>query len=106
MAEISLTLKKWRLWDSSTRALGADHFGVYSNMRPVEVAAGLLFHEGKLLITQRAAGVHLGGLWEFPGGKRETDESFEDCLRREFSEELGLDVEVQELIQTVVHSYA
>ena len=71
----------------------------------VEVAAGLIFHAGKLLITQRPAGGHLAGLWEFPGGKREPDESFEQCLRRELKEELGIEVEVGELLDSITHDY-
>ena len=71
----------------------------------IEVAAGLIFRSGKLLITQRHAGSHLGGLWEFPGGKREPGETFEQCLRRELREELGCDVEVLELIESITHDY-
>jgi len=71
----------------------------------VEVAAGLIFNKGRLLITQRNKFDHLGGLWEFPGGKRESGETFEECLRRELREELGIDVEVGELIETISHKY-
>jgi mutator protein MutT len=71
----------------------------------IEVSAGLVFRDGKLLITQRHADAHLGGLWEFPGGKRECDESFELCLARELREELGIEVTVGELIETVEHDY-
>jgi len=71
----------------------------------IEVAAGLIFHEGKLLITQRRPHDHLGGLWEFPGGKREPTETFQQCLRRELKEELGIDVEVGELFDQITHSY-
>jgi 8-oxo-dGTP diphosphatase len=71
----------------------------------VEVAAGLVFRDGKLLITQRHADDHLGGLWEFPGGKRESGESFEQCLRREIMEELGCEVEVGERIDSINHDY-
>lgn len=71
----------------------------------LEVAAGLIFRNGLLLVTQRRAGGHLGGLWEFPGGKRLPHESFEECLRRELMEELGVDVEVGELLETVRHTY-
>ncbi len=74
-------------------------------MPPIDVSAGLVFREGKLLITQRHAEAHLGGLWEFPGGKRESDESFEQCLIRELREELGIEVEVGELIQSLTHAY-
>jgi 8-oxo-dGTP diphosphatase len=73
--------------------------------RVIEVAAGLIFRDGKLLITQRHAEAHLGGLWEFPGGKREAGETFEDCLRRELREELGCEVAVGELMESLVHAY-
>jgi 8-oxo-dGTP diphosphatase len=72
---------------------------------PVDVAAGLVFRDGKLLITQRMPDAHLASLWEFPGGKRESGESFEQCLRRELAEELGIEVEVHELVQELTHHY-
>ena len=71
----------------------------------IEVAAGLIFRAGKLLITQRHSYAHLGGLWEFPGGKREPGETYEHCLRRELKEELAIEVEVGELYQEVLHAY-
>ena len=71
----------------------------------VEVAAGLVFHAGKLLIAQRYKEAHVGGLWEFPGGKRECDESFEQCLARELKEELGIDVAVHDLVDSITHEY-
>ena len=72
----------------------------------IEVSAALIFHKGKLLITQRPADAHLGGLWEFPGGKREPDETFEQCLVREIREELGIEVEVGGLFEEISHTYA
>lgn len=74
-------------------------------MKRIEVAAGLVFHHGKLLITQRRPDAHLGGLWEFPGGKREPGETFATCLRRELQEELGIDVAVGELLEEIAHDY-
>lgn len=71
----------------------------------IDVSAGLVFRDRKLLITQRHTDAHLGGLWEFPGGKRECDENFETCLARELREELGIEVVVRELIETVEHDY-
>jgi len=71
----------------------------------VEVSAGVVFRDGRVLITQRRAGDHLGGLWEFPGGKRHPGESYEDCLRRELMEELGIEVEVGERFAAVTHDY-
>jgi mutator protein MutT len=71
----------------------------------IDVSAGLVFRTGKLLITQRHADAHLGGLWEFPGGKRESHETFEQCLLRELREELGIEVEVGEVIESLTHTY-
>jgi 8-oxo-dGTP diphosphatase len=71
----------------------------------VEVSAALIFRDGKLLITQRHAKAHLGGLWEFPGGKREAGETFEECLVREIREELGVEISVGELFEEISHAY-
>ena len=73
---------------------------------PLAVAAALVFHGGKLLITQRYADAHLGGLWEFPGGKLEPGETFEAGLVRELREELGIEVAVGKLLEDVTHQYA
>ena len=73
--------------------------------RPIDVSAALIFHDGQLLITQRQSGSHLGGLWEFPGGKREAQETFEECLVREIREELGMEIAVGELFEEVTHAY-
>src|SRR6516162_7524075 len=71
----------------------------------IEVSAALIFRDRKLLITQRHHDSHLGGLWEFPGGKREPDETFEACLVREIREELGVEIFVGELFEEVAHDY-
>jgi mutator protein MutT len=76
------------------------------NHKSIEVSAALIFQHGKLLITQRHADAHLGGLWEFPGGKREPDETFEQCLVRELREELGIEIEVGGLFEEISHAYA
>ncbi len=73
--------------------------------RSIEVAAGLVFRDGRLLITQRRGDDHLGGLWEFPGGKRERKETWDGCLRRELKEELGIEVEVCELFGSITYAY-
>ena len=62
------------------------HSLLNAEMKTIEVSAGLVFRANKLLITQRHADAHLGGLWEFPGGKREPGETFELCLVRELRE--------------------
>ena len=74
--------------------------------KPIEVAAGLVFRDGKLLITKRPEGSHLAGLWEFPGGKRETNETIERCLHRELKEELGIEVALGQALESVTHKYS
>jgi mutator protein MutT len=71
----------------------------------IEVAAALVFRAGKLLIAQRYADSHQGGLWEFPGGKREPDETFEQCLARELREELGIAVSVLDRVESLTYAY-
>lgn len=75
------------------------------NPKRIEVSAALIFRDGKLLITQRHAKSHLGELWEFPGGKREANETFEQCLVREIREELGVEIAVGELFEQISHDY-
>lgn len=75
------------------------------NPKFIKVSAALIFRAGKLLITQRHAKSHLGGLWEFPGGKCEPGESFEQCLVREIREELGVTISVGELFEEIAHDY-
>ncbi len=61
--------------------------------------------DGRYLITKRKAGVHLEGLWEFPGGKREGGESLEECLHRELREECGIEVKGFKLVEVIRHAY-
>ncbi len=90
---------------SSDGDFGTNRTSEFRTPPLVEVAAGLIFRGGKLLITQRYSGAHLGGLWEFPGGKRKPNESFEACLCRELREELGIKVAVEGLFESVTHAY-
>ena len=78
---------------------------VVRNPQCIEVSTALIFRAGKLLIAQRPEKSHLGGLWEFPGGKREAGENFEQCLVREIREELGVEIAVGELFEEVAHDY-
>lgn len=93
-------MKNRRAGDAAT-----PHASSFMSRTSIDVAAGLVFRGGKLLITQRRPDDYLGGLWEFPGGKLESGESFEDCLRRELREELGIEVEIGELLDSVMHAY-
>lgn len=71
----------------------------------IQVAAALIWEDGKLLLAQRLPGSHLGGFWEFPGGKQEPGESLPQCLEREVEEELGLKIRAVEPLLTVEHAY-
>ena len=71
----------------------------------VEVVAAVIERGGKILIARRRADAHLGGLWEFPGGKPEPGESLEAALRREIAEELEASATVGEEIETIDWSY-
>jgi mutator protein MutT len=74
-------------------------------MTVIDVAAGLVFRDGLLLITQRPEGSHLAGLWEFPGGKLHPGEDWETALRRELIEELGFEASVGLVYEEVIHPY-
>ncbi len=71
-----------------------------------QVAAGLIYKGNELLIAQRPMDGMLGGLWEFPGGKREEGESLAECLVREIREELGIEIEIDEYLTSVDHAYS
>jgi 8-oxo-dGTP diphosphatase len=74
--------------------------------KTLRVVAALIRRDGRVLLSQRRPGRHLGLTWEFPGGKVEPGESDEDALRRELAEELGVEVEVGSLCFETRHGYA
>ena len=71
----------------------------------VVVTAAVIERDGHFLVTRRQAGVHLEGLWEFPGGKCLPGEALGDCMRRELREELNVDVTVGEELLVTAFSY-
>lgn len=72
----------------------------------IDVVAGLIQDgEDRLLACRRPEGKHLGGKWEFPGGKVEAGESPAEALVRELREELEITVAVGEALTSVVHDY-
>lgn len=75
------------------------------NQIPIKVCAAVIQHQGKILITLRPQDKKLGGFWEFPGGKIEARETPPFALKRELKEELDIDIEVGELLETVDHCY-
>ncbi len=62
------------------------------------VAAALINDKGEILLQKRPMGGHMGGLWEFPGGKVDLGESPEAALIRELEEELGISVAAPDLV--------
>lgn len=72
---------------------------------PIEIAIALVWRGGELLITRRLANVHLGGMWELPGGKCEVGESPAACAVREVREEVGLEVTVLGPRTVIEHAY-
>jgi A/G-specific adenine glycosylase len=73
--------------------------------RPVVVTAAVIERGGRLLVARRLAGSHMGGRWEFPGGKCETGESPRACLLREIAEELGATAVIHEEIYRTAYAY-
>lgn len=71
-----------------------------------DVAVGIIWKGEKILITKRPNAGLLGGLWEFPGGKRQSAESLEDCVRREIFEEVNVRVHDLKHFMTVQHGYS
>ncbi len=72
-----------------------------------EIGIGLVFNKnGELLIDQRLSGSTMGGMWEFPGGKKESDEAIEKTIQREIKEELGIHIQVLEKLLSFEHSYS
>lgn len=71
----------------------------------IEVVAGIIYKDNKFLIAQRNLKKSQGGFWEFPGGKVEPGETYEEALRREIKEEFDADIEVNEYVGENVHHY-
>ena len=69
------------------------------------VAAVIKDDSGKILITQRNLKKSQGGLWEFPGGKIEPNETKEQAIIREIKEELTIDINVKNYIDEKIFTY-
>jgi len=75
-------------------------------MKELEITAGIIIKENKILIGQRKFEDKFGGKWEFPGGKLESFELPEDCIVRELKEELNLSVKKFEHFVSYIYEYA
>ena len=69
------------------------------------VAAVIQNEEGKILIAQRNLKKSQGGLWEFPGGKIEPNETKEEAIIREIKEEMDIDIETKKFIDQKIFNY-
>ena len=74
-------------------------------LRHIVVTAAVIEESGRFLVTRRPGGVHLEGLWEFPGGKCEEGESHTDSLAREIVEEIDTAIVIDREVFSVVHCY-
>ncbi len=71
----------------------------------IEVTAAIIERDGLVLIARRPPGGRHPGCWEFPGGKVEPGETSQKCLAREMAEEMGVGIEVGELLAKGYHAY-
>lgn len=99
-----------------TRGYGSDSYAIYIHAAPlrlsaltstemIDVTAAILRKGSKIMIARRAAGKHLEGYWEFPGGKLEEGEAPEKCLARELLEELGISAQIGDHVGESIHNY-
>jgi 8-oxo-dGTP diphosphatase len=73
--------------------------------RHIDVVGAVIVRDGHVLCAQRGPHGALAGLWEFPGGKVEPEETARDALEREIAEELGCVVEAGDEVTTTSHEY-
>ena len=76
-----------------------------SSMKNIQVACAIIEHNGRVLAAQRSEFMSLPLKWEFPGGKIDDGENPEECLIRELTEELNINVAVEFLLPPVNHDY-
>lgn len=74
-------------------------------MDPIPVVCAIIEKNEKFLAAKRASGQFNSGLWEFPGGKVEKSEAYEDALRRELREELDIKINIHSGLSSVVYHY-
>lgn len=71
----------------------------------IDIAVALVHKSGRWLVARRHDDVHLGGMWEFPGGKIESGESPERTALRELKEECGVEAHAQQSLEVQAHDY-
>ncbi len=70
----------------------------------LRVVAAIIEKDGKIMIARRSHGEH-AGLWEFPGGKYEENETDEEALKREIGEEFNAEIDIRGFLCTIEYSY-
>ncbi len=78
-----------------------------SDLKIIKVVAAAIFSScgEKIFIAKRPSSAHQGGLWEFPGGKKEKSETAQQALNRELKEELAISVKSSEALIKLQHEY-
>ena len=71
----------------------------------IEISMAILVHNQKIFIAQRNIAKHMGGMWEFPGGKLEAGETLQECVARELMEEFGKEITVGEKFMDYSYTY-
>lgn len=74
-------------------------------MFPLIVTAAVIRKNDTVLLTRRPTESRHAGMWEFPGGKLDRNESPQTCLRRELREELGIEADVGDIFEIAYHRY-
>jgi 8-oxo-dGTP diphosphatase len=74
-------------------------------MKKIQVACAIIILEEKILVVQRSDTMSLPLKWEFPGGKIESGESDEECIKREIIEELNIKIELISRLTPSRHNY-
>ncbi len=77
-----------------------------SDIKRIQVAVGIVFNDsGKVLVGQRVVKDQYFAKWEFPGGKIEAGETVQQALKREFKEEVGIDLGASAAYMEIQHDY-
>lgn len=71
----------------------------------IDVTCAIIFHNNRILVTQRSQTMTLPFMWEFPGGKQNKGESEEECILREIKEELNIEIQILGKLTNSVYDY-
>jgi 8-oxo-dGTP diphosphatase len=71
----------------------------------IQVSCALLLHQQRICLAQRARHMRMPLKWEFPGGKKEKNETLMDCLHREMKEEFEIGIKIHGSLEMVEHIY-